>query len=288
MRPFRDGYAATQFGFNFCPKLFRIFHEFGRLNNCSCGQKITSATRIGLNLKFSAVTWKSFDQFGSHRDVRRFFGVLANDIHGPSADFRAEEQGGGELGAFRDVDGAFGAGFGAAAVNDGGEFVRRRIDAVAKFAQGLEQGGFGAFVHARDTVQFVDAFAEADERGEEARGGAGVADEEFHRLLLGAAGRDGAAFAVDRDGAVGKFVRVGPDVDHEAEFLQAFDHDLRVLAPERTFEGDFAFGEGGEDQGAVGDALRAWHGDFRAHGFFQRNNFDEVGERHFLTADERG
>ena len=69
----------------------------------------------------------------------------------------------------------------------------------------------------------------------------------------------------------------GCHVHHEAEFLQTLDHDLRVLAPQRAGERDLAVRQRREDQRAVGDALRAGHGDFRAHRVVERDNFDEVG-----------
>ena len=43
----------------------------------------------------------------------------------------------------------------------------------------------------------------------------------------------------------------------EAELVQAFDHDLRVLAPERALRASPRLGQGGENQGAVGDAFRS-------------------------------
>ena len=63
--------------------------------------------------------------------------------------------------------------------------------------------------------------------------------------------------------------------------LQTFDHDLRVLAPQRAGERDFAVRQRRENQRAVRDALRAGHGDFHAHGFVERNDFDEFGKRHY-------
>ena len=72
-------------------------------------------------------------------------------------------------------------------------------------------------------------------------------------------------------------VRVILHLDFKAKFLQALDHDLRVFAPKRAIERDFAVGQRRQNQRAIRDALRAGHGDFRAHGFVERDDFDEVG-----------
>ena len=87
------------------------------------------------------------------------------------------------------------------------------------------------------------------------------------------------AQSAHRDGAIAKFLRVGRDLHREAELPQALDHDLRVLAPKRALQRDLAVRQRGQDQRAVGDALRAGHGDFRVHRFVERHDFDEVGQR---------
>ena len=81
--------------------------------------------------------------------------------------------------------------------------------------------------------------------GEEACGGAGVAD-----VQLCACVGDAAAFAFDGDscgGLVGRALK--------AERSERFQHDAGVAAKQRAFEACFSFGECGEDQGTVGDAL---------------------------------
>jgi hypothetical protein len=62
--------------------------------------------------------------------------------------------------------------------------------------------------------------------------------------------------------------------------LQAIDHDLGVFAPERAAQRGFAFGEGGEDQRAIGDAFGAGHGDVGLDGRGEWDNFNDVGQRH--------
>ena len=88
------------------------------------------------------------------------------------------------------------------------------------------------------------------------------------------------AKSFDGDGAIAKFGRIIFDMDLKSQFLQTFDHDLRVLAPQRAGERDFAVRQRGENQRAVRDALGAGHGDFRAHRFVERDDFDEIGKSH--------
>ena len=165
-------------------------------------------------------------------------------------------------------------------MDERGQFVVRGIDAVAKLAQRLEQGGLRTFVHARHAVQPIHAFTETDHCREEARCRARVADEEFERPSFTATARNLATLAIDGDGAVAAFVRVLLHVDHEAELLKAVHHHLRVLAPERALQGCFTARERGEHECAVRDALGAGHGDGRADGLRERDDFDEVGQGH--------
>ena len=66
----------------------------------------------------------------------------------------------------------------------------------------------------------------------------------------------------------------------EAELDQALHHDLGVFAPEGAAKFGTTLGESGEDEGAVGDALGAGHGDFRAHGGRERDDLDDRRQRH--------
>ena len=58
-----------------------------------------------------------------------------------------------------------------------GQAVVRRIDLISKLAQCAEQRSLRTLVHARNSMEAIDAFAEADECAEEAGSGAGVPDE---------------------------------------------------------------------------------------------------------------
>ena len=125
-------------------------------------------------------------------------------------------------------------------MDDGGEVIAGGVDLVSEGAEGVEEGGLGAFVHAGDAADAVGAGAEADEGGEEAGGGAGVFDMEFEGCVRGAALGDGAAEAGDGERAVGWFEWVVGDGDCEAEAAQAIGHGDGVLAPESAAEFDGA------------------------------------------------
>ena len=84
-----------------------------------------------------------------------------------------------------------------ATVDDRGEAVPRSIDAVAERAQGLDEGRLRPFAHAIRAHDAIHPRPERDERGEEARGGAGVADEQFERRGSRPAAGDFAADALD-------------------------------------------------------------------------------------------
>jgi len=69
-------------------------------------------------------------------------------------------------------------------------------------------------------------------------------------------GGEGAATALDAEGGADL---VG--LDRDAEIGQGGGHVARIVAEEGTGEERFASGEGGNEQGAVGDALRSWYDD---------------------------
>ena len=165
-------------------------------------------------------------------------------------------------------------------MEDGGQLVGSGVNAVAEFAQGLEERGLGTFVHPGNAAEAEAALAEADHGGKKARGGAGIADEEFKRFVRRAGVWNAPAESVDGDGAVAVFGRVGLDLHLETQMGQAFRHDLRVLAPERAAQRGHAVGQRREDEGAVGDALGAGHGDLRRDGRGERDDLDQVGKGH--------
>ena len=79
----------------------------------------------------------------------------------------------------------------------------------------------------------------------------------------------------DADCAIAKLLRVALVFDFETELLKRFNHDLGVFAPKRALKVDLTVRQRRENERAVRDALRAGHGDFRAHRFVERHNFDE-------------
>ncbi len=165
-------------------------------------------------------------------------------------------------------------------MNERRQLVVRRIDPVTQFAQRLEQRRLRPFVHPRHAVQPIHAFAETNHRREKPRRRARVADEEFHRLFDRSAARHFPALPIDRDRSVARLRWIGCDVHHEADFLEALDHHLGVLAPERALERDFAVGQRGQDECAVRNALRARHRDLGVDGFRERDDLDQIRQSH--------
>ena len=177
----------------------RIFEKCSR-SQPFCRPKITPAARIRLDLKCSAVFRKRFHQFRSHRHIRRFLRILANNFNLPTADFRAQQQRRRKLRTFLDAHAAF--------LRHAGTVLRRsirldsaiaccpknyrrqfvvlifRFDAIAQFAQRLKQRRLRTFVHPRHAVQPINAIAQTNERRQKPRRRARIADEQFQRLLL--------------------------------------------------------------------------------------------------------
>jgi hypothetical protein len=153
----------------------------------------------------------------------------------------------------------------------------------AELSQRDQQVLDGPFPHPGHAVQAVLAAPGTDHGGEEPHRGPGVGDEQ-----VGRAGRDEAAglVGVHRDAGA---VPVGADA--EAQLAEAVDHHLGVFAAEGPDEGTRpvvvhagAAGQGGQDQGAVRDALAAGHGHGRRRRSRQRDDFQfrrvgEVGHR---------
>ncbi len=146
--------------------------------------------------------------------------------------------------------------------------------------EGIEEGGLGALMHPWYAAETVPAGAETNEGGEEASGGSGIADVEFERSRPGSGPGNDSAAPDDVDGAVGGFSGIGLDIDVESEGAEGIDHDLGIFAPESAGEGDGTGGEGGQDEGAVGDALGAGDGDAELGGADEGEDFDEFWERH--------
>jgi hypothetical protein len=151
-----------------------------------------------------------------------------------------------------------------AAAQAGGPEREREVAAAGACAlrlDGLKQRPDGPPPHGLVAVEMIGAVGpQADEGGEETRGGAGVADVD-PRLAHG----DLAAATGDGDGQ-GVLIRH----DDEAQRAQRRDHDLRVPAEEGAVQRGCAPGQRGEDERAVGDALGAGQGDTAAHRFGER------------------
>ena len=135
-------------------------------------------------------------------------------------------------------------------------------------------------MHSRHAGQAIHAIAQTNHRREKSRRRACVSDEQFQRLFRRPCVRDFSTQPANRDRPIAKFRHIRFDFYLEAQNLQCLDHHLRVLAPERPGERDLAIRQRREDEGAVRDALRAGHGDFGAHRFGERDDFNEIGQRH--------
>src|ERR1051326_7784952 len=131
-------------------------------------------------------------------------------------------------------------------------------------------------------MQTVYAAAEANERRKKTRGGASVADKDLQRILFGTGIWDFTAVPFNFDPAIAELQLVRQNLYCEAQLTQSFDHYLRILAPQGAFKRGFSVRQGGQDQSAIGDALRAWNRDLGVDRFVQRNDFDEVREHQGL------
>ena len=123
------------------------------------------------------------------------------------------------------------------------------VHAAAEAAERINQVSDGALVHAGYAAQCVVAAQHGERRRERAHGGAGVAEEEvgFGRAPRAAS----AAQPVDDDGGCGALFHAA------AELTQRVQHDARIVACQQAAQRGAPFGEGGEQQGAVGQALGA-------------------------------
>ena len=119
------------------------------------------------------------------------------------------------------------------------------LDARAQGVQRVDEVADRAFAHPRHTVEAIAAAGEGQCRGQRTEGGAGVAEKEF-----GLAHRERAAAARDAHTAV--IVH-----DDHAERGQRGAHHPRVVGVEQPFEQRVTAGQGGQQQHAIGDALRS-------------------------------
>ena len=248
----------------------------GRAQQAVRSPEVAGARGVRLDVVDAPVGRKVAHQPARHVDIGQLVLVAARHVDRPSAVRGAEEKSRGELRAFLDADAAGRPRARAGAVDDRGQAVVRRVDSVAEGAQGPNQGRLRALVHAGDAAHAVAAVTEAQERRQEARGRARILDEEVERPLGCAGVGDHSAAALDRQGAVGRLVRIGRHDDAEAQAMEAFHHRLRVLAPQGAAQDDGAARQGGQDQCPVGQALRARQNDRRVGRANGRNDLDQV------------
>ena len=156
----------------------------------------------------------------------------------------------------------------------------RRVNRVAEILQGQKQSALRPFMHSRDSMQPVNALSQADHRGQKSGSCPRIAHKQIERLLRRATPRDAPAQPVNRQRAIAGLEGIRGDIDHESELLQTLHHDLGVLAPERAFQDGFAIGQRGQHQRPIGDAFGTGHREVRPDGLMQRQDFDDVGERH--------
>ena len=187
-----------------------------------------------------------------HLDVRERRHRLAVVVHGDALVVAraGQQQPGHELGRRRRVDHDVAAGQAAGAVQ--GERKGVAVDPGAERAQGVEHGGHRAFAGALVAVERDGPVGE----------GGGGRDEPHDGAREPAV--DGAAAAQAVVGADRDALAVG--LDRHAQRAQGTDHQRGVARSGRPADGRGAAGEGGEQQRAVGDGLRARHGDHTVHG----------------------
>ena len=150
-------------------------------------------------------------------------------------------------------------------------------DVGAEGPEGVDETLHGAFAHLGDAVDAVDAARGGGaEGGEKTGGGAGEADVESDGFVF----REAVGLFGDLDGA-----SVGVGVDCEAESLEGFDHQVGVFAEEGAGERDLFLAQGGEEQGAVGEAFRAGQRDFTAHGAGEGLDREDGGKRRHGRAE---
>src|SRR5260221_3330807 len=119
------------------------------------------------------------------------------------------------------------------------------IDAGADRAQRIDEIADRPLVHARHAGNVILAVAESERGGQWTTVRAGVAQEKVG-LLLGERSADAAH--LDAGSVLGQ---------RHAEARERFAHDARVLGVEQSLHLRFALGQRGEQEDAVGDALRA-------------------------------
>ena len=169
-------------------RIRRDFHRKRRRRQPARRPEVARAGSVCFNVEFATLRWKSGAELPRHFDVRHFLRVGPGHLHGPPAALRAEQQRRRELRAFRHAHltrlrlRAWRSAF-RAAVDDGGQFVVRRLHAMPELAQRLEERRLRTLVHPGDAAQAVNALAQADQRRQKARRRARVADEDFQRLL---------------------------------------------------------------------------------------------------------
>ena len=136
----------------------------------------------------------------------------------------------------------------------------------AELPQRVEQILDGPLAHPRRAVEPKDAVPEGEHGRQKPQRGSAVGHVE-----IGLACRHSPAAADDADRGRRRIVFHG-----DAEPAERLDHHAGVFAIERAGQQRFAVGQGGADQRAVRDALRAR----RANGSVQRSgrsDFDGVG-----------
>ncbi len=143
------------------------------------------------------------------------------------------------------------------------------VDLGASLAQGIDQVADGPLVHTRHPGQGVVAAGQGASGGERAEGGAGITEEQ-----VGVLDRKGAADALDPV-VVGAFV-TGPV---HAQMFQGLQHHAGVVGIEQRLHFGRAFGQGGQQQNAVGYALRAGQA-HRAASTMGGGQVDMVGSGH--------
>ncbi len=138
----------------------------------------------------------------------------------------------------------------------------RRLDVDAQGHERVDQGPDRTLAHVGVAIDHDEPIDGGDRGGEEARGGAGVAEEERRP------GRAETAIAGYDEQGVSRLVDPHP---HGPESV---GHQPRVVAFQRAREATGAAGETGQQQRAIGDALRPRRRHAAAQGPGRRHDRD--------------
>ena len=195
-----------------------------------------------------------FDAETAHEIERDFDVGLGNqfadhfDVHVLPGQRRRHQQRGEELAGdvAANLDFACGVNGGRLDGQRRKTFVAEIADIGTELAQAIDQVADGPLVHARHAAEMVFALAQGQHGGQRAEGGAGVAEEQFGLL-------DGKCASCAMDSIVAAVAVLFP---FDTKFFQRHQHVAGVVRRQQRLDFGHAFGQRGQQQGAVGNAFR--------------------------------